>query len=296
MRKHFSLLLGLSLSLLIFSCQKKADHTDPSTEPSKHGMGAHLNPDAYNRLPLTNFDEVRKDLINKGYARIVENAKVAALPSRVILNHPSIGNQGATGTCVSWSSGYAAVGTLNNEFPSGVSNPRSPWYVYQVDHSSQGDCDPNDGMYIDAGLDILRNNGVPSYSVDSRLGSPCSYPTSAQNTDAARNKIRTYGRLSSVTDVKNALNLRLPVEMGLMVYSSFETAFDYGTIYKTTSGQELGGHAICIVGYDDAKHAFLIQNSWGTGGGDATYPGCMWLDYNVLSDSRLGVELYSVSK
>ena len=28
----------------------------------------------------------------------------------------------------------------------------------------------------------------------------------------------------------------------------------------------LGGHAVCCVGYDDAKQVFIVRNSWGTSG------------------------------
>lgn len=149
-------------------------------------------------------------------------------------------------------------------------------------------------MYVTSGLDILVNNGVPSYSLDASLGSPCNAPSAAQNSDAATDVVTNYGALSTLADIKNAISMHLPVEMGFNVYTSFETAFDNGTIFKKVSGQLLGGHAIVIIGYDDSKNAVLIQNSWGTSGGDATYPGCMWLDYSTLTNSRMGIELYSV--
>ena len=71
------------------------------------------------------------------------------------------------------------------------------------------------------------------------------------------------------------------------VYSDFSyngTGFWYdanpGDVYVNTSGSfRRGGHAVLIIGWDDAKGAFLCKNSWGaTGGpqGDGTF----WIAYS----------------
>ena len=39
---------------------------------------------------------------------------------------------------------------------------------------------------------------------------------------------------------------------------------------------DIGGHAMVVVGYDDAKQAFRIQNSWGRSWGDGGYG---WFSY-----------------
>lgn len=41
-----------------------------------------------------------------------------------------------------------------------------------------------------------------------------------------------------------------------------------------------GGHAMLIVGFDDTKKAFKVQNSWGTGWGDKGY---IWVSYDMWS-------------
>jgi C1A family cysteine protease len=52
-----------------------------------------------------------------------------------------------------------------------------------------------------------------------------------------------------------------------------------GFIWKSYSPTLLGQHAVAICGYDDAKHAYKVVNSWGTGWGDAGYS---WIDYDFL--------------
>ncbi|MGZ4000876.1 MAG: C1 family peptidase, partial [Mucilaginibacter sp.] len=46
----------------------------------------------------------------------------------------------------------------------------------------------------------------------------------------------------------------------------------------------LGGHATPIVGYDDNKKAFLVQNSWGTSWGNA---GFYYMPYTVFSSTKI---------
>ena len=70
----------------------------------------------------------------------------------------------------------------------------------------------------------------------------------------------------TVDAIKNALNTYGPVNTTMEVYSDF---FYYSTgVYHYTTGTYEGGHAILIVGYDDANQYFICKNSWGTGWGE----------------------------
>jgi len=66
------------------------------------------------------------------------------------------------------------------------------------------------------------------------------------------------------------------------VYDDFHTfwnTYNPGAVYVQSSGSLLGGHAVLIIGWDDAKNAYLCKNSWGaTGGpnGDGTF----WIAYS----------------
>jgi hypothetical protein len=52
------------------------------------------------------------------------------------------------------------------------------------------------------------------------------------------------------------------------------------------SGPSSGMHAMCIVGYDDARQAYKVRNSWGSDWGENGY---MWMSYSVLdTDANVG--------
>jgi hypothetical protein len=299
MNKKLTTALLLSAALFAGSCKKTNDQkldTNPlPTAKAEHGMGIIVDQKIPTNIPRANLDEMRSRLIQAGY---LNKLKVnGTLPASVILSHPGIGDQGTTNTCVSWSIGYAMAGTLNNEFPIGLTTYRSPWYIYQINHTATGVCADN-GMSSGAdGMNIFQNNGIPPSSYDPVFGNFCSYnPTGDVTDNAGLDKIPSYYSVANITDIKTALSMRLPVEMTFNVYSNFQNAFNTHTKYSAATGSSLGtllgGHAVCIIGYDDSKNAVLIQNSWGTGGGDSTYPGCMWIDYNVFTNTSVLRELY----
>lgn len=66
-----------------------------------------------------------------------------------------------------------------------------------------------------------------------------------------------------------------PVVIGLRVYPGFE-GVGADAVIPMPDGAQVGGHAVCVVGYNDTRGALLIQNSWGTSWGAR---GRAWLPY-----------------
>ena len=60
-----------------------------------------------------------------------------------------------------------------------------------------------------------------------------------------------------------------PVEATFTVYTDFY--YYTGGIYRYTWGNEEGGHAVVIVGYNDAGGYWICKNSWDTGWGESGY-------------------------
>jgi phi LC3 family holin len=122
--------------------------------------------------------------------------------------------------------------------------------------------------------DIERFNVVPSDNAES---------------DALTHKIRQYQSLKSLTQIKQALTLGKPVTIGMDVYGSFESSIVAKTgkmIMPKRNEQNLGGHAVLVVGFKDStccigsKGYLICRNSWGSDWGDAGY---FYMPYEYVS-------------
>lgn len=100
------------------------------------------------------------------------------------------------------------------------------------------------------------------------------HPTSKAETDAVKYKINKYISVPDLNTLKQLIaSGEFPVS-GIDVYDSFEgdAAAKTGIIpMPKKTEQLLGGHAILLVGYDDAKKWVICRNSWGAGWGDKGY-------------------------
>lgn len=81
---------------------------------------------------------------------------------------------------------------------------------------------------------------------------------SIKNVGVDGGKINSYARIIDPVSAKVALMLNGPLVIGLYCYN-------YGNRFWQGQGQNLGGHAVILTGWD--KAGFVLQNSWGTGWG-----------------------------
>lgn len=97
----------------------------------------------------------------------------------------------------------------------------------------------------------------------------------------------------SLDPFKQCLAEGFPFFFGFDVYSSFDSIGADGIMpYPNESTEDiLGGHAIVAVGYDDAKKAFIIRNSWGTEWGDKGY---FYMPYKVIKNTGMSGDFWTV--
>jgi C1A family cysteine protease len=112
-------------------------------------------------------------------------------------------------------------------------------------------------------------------------------PSDASYKEALGNVAVKYAAVGqSETEIKQTLLSGAAISFGFNVYSSFFGSWDRTTgimpIPKKTESLQ-GGHAVTIVGYDDSKKCFLIQNSWGT---DWGIKGMFWMPYSFLLNAK----------
>ncbi len=115
----------------------------------------------------------------------------------------------------------------------------------------------------------------------------------ASNYLAARElRVTGFTRLAPGLDaIKSALASGQPVMLSIRVYQNFpsraprpsDAGADWLPTIPLPKGRDKGGHAILAVGYDDARRAFIILNSWGTDWGGNGYA---YLPYAYASNEE----------
>lgn len=199
-----------------------------------------------------------------------------ALPEAVSLLRfaPPRGDQGQQGSCVAWSSAYAAQTILfsaaTHEDPASIAF--SPSYLY-----NQIRLDNCQGSYVERAMEAMRKNGgVPLQEYPYNDQDCERMPTEQQKQEGRKNQIHGFTRLTegdninaiSVRAVKEHLAHDAPVVIGMMVGQSFMQDMMGRELWRPqgmdASQIGMGGHAMCVIGYDDRKFggAFQIMNSW----------------------------------
>ncbi len=188
---------------------------------------------------------------------------------------PTRGNQGQQGSCVAWSCAYSAQ-TILTAAATGSDPDQivfSPSYLY-----NQIKLEGCQGSYLQRAMESMRSNGgVPltqyPYSDQDcdRLPGPQDRQLGKQNVIHGFTRITNGDNINeiSVRGIKEHLAKDAPVAIGMMVGQSFmqdmmgQELWQPGPMDESQMG--MGGHAMCVIGYDDRKFggAFQIMNSWG---------------------------------
>lgn len=212
------------------------------------------------------------------------------LPERVSLEKycPDRLNQGQQGSCVAWSSAYAARSIMyarqSGQDPDEVRF--SPAFLY-----NQIGLEGCQGSYIIRAMEFMKDKGAVPFDQFPYNDQDCSkQPDRYQLQSAEQFRTKGFNRLSMSADdnkvdmlaVKQNLAQGAPVVIGMMVG---------GTFMQPMLGQKVwipadddynmygfGGHAMCVIGYDDYLEggAFQIMNSWGNEWGEN---GIGWVRY-----------------
>lgn len=91
-------------------------------------------------------------------------------------------------------------------------------------------------------------------------------------------KISGYQKLDSIDKMKDYIDTKGPLVSIMEFYS--DLLFYRKGIYRKKWGNILGGHAICVVGYNEIDKVWICKNSWSTLWGDRGY---LRIPYNHCS-------------
>jgi len=216
------------------------------------------------------------------------------IPERVSLQDfaPERKNQGQQGSCVGWASAYAARSIMHAR--EHQVDPRqaqfSPAFLYnQIKLNSQ--CQ---GAYIHTAMDKMLKGGVAPLNEFGYNDQTCQTQIPDDVWKSAYNyRIKGFQRFTDSKDqqhvdmlaIKQNLAQGAPVVIGMMVGGTFMQDMQgqdkWNPTQRDLSMPGFGGHAMCVIGYDDYKFGnsmggFQIMNSWGPEWGRN---GLAWVSY-----------------
>lgn len=208
---------------------------------------------------------------------------------------PKVWNQGQLGSCQGHASG-ACFAFAHKKSGHATFVPSRLWIYYQA-RVLEGNPSEDAGSSIRDGFKIMSKLGVPPetdwpYKIETFANAP----TAKMVADAVKHKSVVYKKVTqTLTSIKAAILSGYPVAFGFAVYDSFETLEVANTGVVPMPGYDetlLGGHAVCLVGYDDLSQMFIVRNSWGFGWGRGGY--CL-MPYPYVISQDLAADFWQVS-
>lgn len=180
----------------------------------------------------------------------------------------SVKNQGGCGSCVAFGVAATVEGTLRRR----TNNPTlavdySEAHLFYCYAKSQGRTCAN-GWWPGKALDAFKDGGVVDeacfpYTAGDQACNLCS------GWQARVTKIDGWHRITSASDMKDWISTKGPLVACYTVYQDF---FAYRSgIYRHLTGNAVGGHCVCCVGYNDAQRYWICKNSWGPSFGESGY-------------------------
>ncbi len=207
-----------------------------------------------------------------------DSERFTELPLKVDLKPyaPLVGDQGEINSCVGWATGYGAL-TIQQAIENGwtdrrmiTKNAHSALFIYNQIKVS--DC--AGGSRISDAIDFLSSNGdCYARDFDRDVNNCQRNPEATIQEYAKKYKVSDYmtlfetdaGARLKVLRIKESLAQGKPVIIGMKIRKNFArlkkgSKYWWPDLGNTTP---MGGHAMVVVGYDEADKSFEVMNSWG---------------------------------
>ena len=221
---------------------------------------------------------------------------VTALPLKVDLRAqcPGVYDQGQLGSCTANAIGAALEFDQIKQKEQAFTPSRL--FIYYNERAMEGTVSSDAGGQIRDGVKSVNQQGAPPetdwpYDITKFAEKP---PQKAYD-DAAQHESVLYQRLTPILgQLKGCLASGFPFVLGFVVYESFESqqVAQTGEASLPQAGeQQIGGHAVLAVGYDESQQRFLIRNSWGAGWGMGGY---FTLPYPYLLQPTLSSDFWTI--
>jgi len=137
------------------------------------------------------------------------------------------------------------------------------------------------GTSVRHAMKVLNKIGVPTEKAwpynDQVIGEPKGWA----HLVARWATIGSYYRITTLEEMKNVLVEKGPFVIGMLCFAGIFGVGRDGVVPNPNDGERiLGGHAVCVIGYDDERKLLKFKNSWGTGWGRKGYG---YISYEYVS-------------
>jgi hypothetical protein len=300
--RHIPALLIIASTL--YSCSKSNEgsplpvKTVDVTPKSKHVYGLlPTTPEEYASIPVYSKDEFQHK-----YAL----SSITPAPAVMTLATPAVRDQGQIGACTGFCGAEAYEILWNYKYGSfpPILSPAFLYYEERVKLRKENIV-ADDGANMINIDQVLTRFGITTedlyaYPANDYSKDYATPPSAVAISTALGYRIGSYTLIKTgdTAAVKNCIRNHIPVMMGFNVYDNVNTYAYFENLSTTrytynpinTSGtiakglMLLGAHATPIVGYNDNRKAFLVQNSWGTSWG---LNGFYYMPYKVFANPEI---------
>jgi hypothetical protein len=197
-----------------------------------------------------------RDYKIKGYLKVTTDQLPMKLDVSSIMM--PVRNQGGEGACVSFAA--AAFKEYQEKDFKTYLAPR-----FLTDRIQK---DADSGAYPRDAMDVLLKFGISPEMCQPYVPRVDALPCMRSEDLAKENKIKAYARIYTIEEMKKCL-----YENGAFLASFLITDNWFKPVggLVIPEGKVVGGHAVCIVGYDDVTQLLKFRNSWGRNWGQDGY-------------------------
>jgi C1A family cysteine protease len=217
----------------------------------------------------------------------------ADLPARVDLRPhlPPVVDQGETESCTA-NALAGAYGYLEGRI-AGKQTAVSRLFIYYNERALEDSVAEDEGAVIADGIKVLKRYGACEERTwpfhPDRLEDK---PHAKAYAEGKGHEIDQAATVAvDLHAMRHCLAEGYPFVFGLDI-DDFEPDAR-GFLKRPTSKKDLGGHAMCCVGYDDTKKVFIIRNSWGPDWGDKGYG---YVPYAWMTDEEACSDLWTLRR
>jgi C1A family cysteine protease len=224
-------------------------------------------------------------------------AALGPLPSSIDLRQqcPEIYDQGQLGSCTANAIAAAIeFDQMKQQLPKEFLPSRL--FIYYNERVIEGTVGSDSGAQIRDGIKSVNHQGAcPESEWPYDITKFADLPPKQAYDDALLDRAVSYQRVArDLTQMKGCLASGYPFVFGFTVYDSFMSQDVATTGQAPMPGpneQQVGGHAVMAVGYDDTQQRFIVRNSWGAGWGMAGY---FTMPYAYLIQPGLASDLWTI--